>query len=105
MERACFLFRVKRDRLQDYLMAHDVWPELRAEMARAGLRNYSMFHRADGLIVGYLEGDNIHESLRRISATEVSVRWEATMAEFFEGGNVDGQPGGMEWLPEFFYQP
>jgi len=83
---------VKRNRLQDYLKAHDVWPELRAEMSRAGLRNYSMFYRADGLIVGYLEGDDIQKSLRQISATEVSARWEAGMAEFFEGGNVDGQP-------------
>ena len=29
MKRVCFLLRVKKDRVDDYLRAHDVWPEVR----------------------------------------------------------------------------
>ncbi len=101
MQRACFLLKVKQGRLQDYLRAHDpVWPELREIMRQAGIRNYSMFWRDDGLLVGYLEGEDIQGSLRRVAATEVSRRWEARMAEFFEAGRAE-----LEWLPEYFYQP
>ena len=104
MERACFLLKVKQGRLDDYLKAHDVWPEMRAAMSAAGLKNYSMFYRPDGLLVGYLEGKDIRESLRQVGATAVNARWQAHMAEFFESGG-DLQKGGTEWLTEYFYLP
>ena len=31
-----------------------VWPEMRAALAETGWRDYSLFLRGDGLLVGYL---------------------------------------------------
>jgi L-rhamnose mutarotase len=105
MERACFLLQVKKDRLADYLKAHDVWPEMRQAIHASGIRNYSMFYRPDGLLVGYLEGENIRESLRKAGQTDVNARWQAHMAEFFESGSGDMQKGGLEWLSPYFFEP
>jgi len=103
MERRCFLLKVKPGRLQDYLDAHDVWQELLDVMHDAGLRNYSMFYRPDGLLVGYLEGEDIQASLARVAASDVSARWEAKMGEFFESGPVDPENSGYEWLAGYFH--
>jgi len=103
MERRCFLLKVKPGRLQDYLDAHDVWQELLDVMREAGLRNYSMFYRPDGLLVGYLEGEDIQASLAKVAASDVSARWEAKMGEFFEAGPVDPENSGYEWLTGYFH--
>ena len=103
MERKCFIFRVKKERLHDYLKAHNVWTELLDTMRESGLLSYSLFYRPDGLIVGYMEGDNIMESLRKIDGTDVSARWEAGMAQYFEGGALDkANSTGLEWLEQYF---
>ena len=89
MKRVCFLLRLRKDRMDDYLDGHEVWPELLDEMRRAGIRNYSLFLRDDGLVVGYLEAENPEESLQKVSQTDVSRRWEEGMAQFFESGDVN----------------
>lgn len=103
MARACFLMQVKPERLNDYLAAHDVWPEMLAALTAAGIRNYSLFYRPDGLVVGYLEGDDVRESLRKVGETEVNARWQAGMAEFFDSGSGDLESGGVQWLTEYFH--
>ena len=102
MKRVCFTLQVRKDRVQDYLRAHAVWPEMLQAMSEAGIRNYSMFIRRDGLAVGVFEAEDPEESLRRVGHTEVSRRWQAHMAEFFESGSGDLQRGGPEWLAEYF---
>ncbi len=89
----------------EYRLAHEVWPEMLAAMREVGLCNYSMFLRPDGLVVGYLEGEHIQQSLQQLSQTEVNARWQAGMAPFFAGGSGDTQSGGVEWLEEYFYLP
>jgi L-rhamnose mutarotase len=104
MQRKCFLLKVKPDRLRDYLRAHDpVWPEMLDALRQAGIRNYSMFYRPDGLLVGYLEGDDIAASLKRVGETEANARWQAHMAEYFEGGSGDMEKGGLQWLEPYFH--
>jgi L-rhamnose mutarotase len=103
MARACFLMHVRPERLQDYLAAHEVWPEMIEAILAVGIRNYSLYYRSDGLIVGYLEGDDVHESLRRLGETEVNARWQAGMAQFFPSGSGDLESGGVEWLEEYFH--
>ncbi len=103
MARACFLMQVKPERLKDYLAAHDVWPEMLAALSEAGITNYSLFYRPDGLVVGYLEGEDVRESLRKVGETEVNARWQAGMAEFFGSGSGDLESGGVQWLTEYFH--
>jgi L-rhamnose mutarotase len=68
-----------------------------------GARNYSLHLRADGLLVGYLEADDLAAAQRAMAATEVNARWQAEMATFFTG--LDGRPpdAGFLVLEEVFH--
>jgi len=106
MRRVCFLLQVKKERLADYLRAHEpVWPDMLSAMHEVGIRDYSMFYRDDGLLVGYFEAENPEESLSRLGETDANRRWQAHMAEFFESGSGDLQRGGPQWLQQYFYMP
>ena len=103
MERRCFLLHLKKEKVDEYRASHDVWPEMREVLKNAGIQNYSLFLRPDGLVVGYLESENIDMSLEKVGNTEVNTRWQNHMAEFFEGGSGDIKEGGPEWLEQYFY--
>jgi L-rhamnose mutarotase len=84
MERVCFSLQVRPDRLEEYKRRHQqVWPEMLDALRDAGWRNYSLFLRDDGLLVGYVETDDFEAAQRAMSATAVNERWQAEMAEFF----------------------
>jgi L-rhamnose mutarotase len=106
MERVCFLLRVRPDRLDEYKARHaEVWPEMLAALREAGWRNYSLFLRPDGLLVGYLETDDFEAAQAAMERTEVNARWQAEMAPFFatDGDVEDGLPAGFERLEEVFH--
>ena len=106
MQRACFVMRIKKDEVEEYRAAHEpVWPEMLDAMRRAGIRNYSMFLRSDGLLVGYLEAEDVQRALAEVGVTDVSRRWEEGMAPYFEGGSGDLRCAKVEWLDEFFHAP
>ena len=53
--RVCFQLQVKPDRIDEYRDRHAaVWPEMLRALADTGWHNYSLFLRADGLLIGYL---------------------------------------------------
>ena len=47
-------------------------------------RDYPLFSRGDGQIVGYLETDDFGAARRAMEATGVNARWQAEMAPLFE---------------------
>jgi L-rhamnose mutarotase len=102
-ERICFQLRVKPDRLEEYRHRHAaVWPEMLKEIEAAGRRNYSLFLRDDGLLIGYFETEDQAAGDAYLAASPVAARWEAEMAEFFEA--LDGRPDqGFLRLPEVFH--
>jgi L-rhamnose mutarotase len=102
MQRVCFTLRVKKDRIQDYLDAHKVWPEMEKAMSDAGIANYSMFFDQDGLLVGYFEAEDPEGSLRTLGETDVNRRWQEHMAEYFETSG-DLQKEGIQWLDQYYY--
>jgi len=84
MERVCFCLQVRPDRLEEYRLRHrEVWPEMLDALREAGWRNYSLFLRDDGLLVGYVETEDFEAAQRAMAATEVNDRWQAEMSEFF----------------------
>ena len=84
MPRYCLLGRVDPGRLDEYRDAHRaVWPELLEALHDAGWRNYSLFLRDDGLLIGYAEADDLAVAQERVARTEVNARWQADMAPFF----------------------
>ena len=85
MERVCFQLQVRPDRLAEYRERHrSVWPEMLAALRDAGWRNYSLFLRDDGFLVGYLETDDFEAAQRAMADTEVNDRWQRDMAPFFD---------------------
>ena len=104
MRRHCFLLQVRPDRLEEYRRRHAaVWPDMLAALRDTGWRNYSLFLRDDGLLVGYVECDDLAAAQRAMAATDVNARWQAEMAPFFTG--LSGRPPdeGLGLLEEVFH--
>ena len=104
MKRVCFLLQVKHDRLDEYKARHrTVWPDMLEALSRAGWHNYSLFLRDDGLLIGYVETPDFDRALSLMASTEVNARWQAEMAEFFEG--IPGRKADeqMAPIPEVFH--
>ena len=103
MQRVCFQLQVKPERIEEYRARHAaVWPQMLRALADSGWRNYSLFLRADGLLIGYFETPSLEAALQGMAATEVNTRWQAEMAEFFE--DLDLPPDRGFWqLREVFH--
>lgn len=90
MNRYCFLARVKPELLDEYRARHrQVWPEMLAALAASGWRNYSLFAGGDGLLIGYVEAEDLAAAQQAMAATEVNARWQAEMSRYFTG--LDGR--------------
>ena len=102
MQRVCFQLQVRPDRMAEYQERHAaVWPDMLAALHETGWHNYSLFLRADGLLIGYLETDDLAAAQAGMAATEVNARWQAEMGEFFVA--LDGSPDtGFLQLTEVF---
>ena len=103
MARYCFQLQVRPERLAEYRERHRaVWPEMLAALRDTGWRNYSLFLRGDGLLIGYVESDDLAASQAAMAATAVNARWQAEMAPFFV--DLDGRPDeGFVLLEEVFH--
>lgn len=104
MNRYCFCLQVRPDRLDEYVERHrNVWPDMQAALRDSGWHNYSLFLRDDGLLIGYVEADDLEAAQKAMAATEVNTRWQAEMSEFFQG--IDGLPPDESFvlLPEIFH--
>lgn len=101
MARYCLLGHVDPAKLNEYRERHAaVWPELLVALRDAGWRNYSLFLRPDGLLIGHAEADDLDEAQRLVGATEVNARWQAEMARLFAS---EGAPDeAWELVPEVF---
>ncbi|WP_311259053.1 L-rhamnose mutarotase [Microbacterium sp. WCS2018Hpa-9] len=91
MTRVAFQLQVRPELLDEYLARHSpVWPEMLAEIAAAGRRNYSLFLADGGTLVGYYETDDDAAAQAYLAASSVAARWEAEMGRFFV--DLDGRP-------------
>jgi len=100
--RVCFQLQVKPHLIPEYTRRHAaVWPDMLSALAATGWHNYSLFLRPDGLLIGYLETDDLAAAQAGMAATEVNARWQAEMGEFFV--SLDGAPDtGFLQLTEVF---
>jgi L-rhamnose mutarotase len=104
VERVCFVLRVRADRLDEYRERHrSVWPELLDALRETGWRNYSLFLREDGRLVGYLETDDFDAALKGMESRDVNARWQAEMAPFFELPEGARPDTGLDRLEEVFH--
>jgi len=89
--RVCFELQVDPSRLDEYRERHAaVWPTMLRAIEDAGRRNYSLFLRADGLLIGYYETDSVEASQRALDDDPRTAEWEEQMSGFFVA--LDGRP-------------
>ena len=104
MKRFCFLLKVRQERIEEYKSRHaSVWPEMLDALRETGWRNYSLFLRPDGLLVGYLEAEDFDQCVARMKEHPVNARWQAEMAPFFDSLSIGGADDNMAPLEEVFH--
>jgi L-rhamnose mutarotase len=104
MARYCFLLHVRPELLDEYRRRHQaVWPEMLRALRESGWRNYSIFLRPDGLLVGYVEAEDLDRARRAMAATEVNARWQAEMSHFMVGTDGRAPDESFELLDEVFH--
>jgi L-rhamnose mutarotase len=102
--RICFILKVRADRVDEYKQRHaQVWPEMLDALRETGWRNYSLFLRADGLLVGYLEVDDFDRCCAEMKKHAVNAKWQAEMATFFESMGEGRADDHMFPLEEVFH--
>ncbi|MBO9625310.1 MAG: L-rhamnose mutarotase [Microbacterium sp.] len=91
MPRIAFQLQVRPELLDEYLELHSpVRPEMLAEIAAAGRRDYSLFLGPSGVLFGCYATDDDAAAQAYLAASETASRWEAEMSRFFVG--LDGRP-------------
>lgn len=100
--RYCMYAQVDPERIDDYKRRHAaVWPEMLQALKDSGWHNYSLFLRPDGLLIAYVESDDLAAAQAAMAATEVNARWQAEMSDFFVG--IDSTPDvGFQPIEEVF---
>jgi L-rhamnose mutarotase len=102
--RICFLLKVRPDRVDEYKARHArVWPEMLNALRETGWRNYSLFLRPDGLLVGYLEAVDFEKCYAAMETHPVNARWQAEMSPFFEARADGGGESFMLPIEEVFH--
>ncbi len=103
MQRVCFTLQVRPECIDIYRAKHrEVWPEMRQALADAGWRDYSLFLRADGLLIGYLITEDFEASKAAMKGLEVNDRWQQAMSSYFHSLETHADTG-MEPIEEVFH--
>jgi L-rhamnose mutarotase len=104
MPRVCFQLQVKPDRIAEYVERHRaVWPDMLRAIRDAGRRDYSLFLREDGLLIGYYETDDDAASARALAADPRTAAWEGQAADLFEALPGARPDQGAPQLTEVFH--
>ncbi len=104
MPRVCFTLQVKPEHLAEYQALHDdVWPEMRDALSRHGWRDYHLFLRPDGLLIGFVDTPDFHAAVAGMQDEDVNARWQARVAHLFETLDTDAADTSMKPLERVFY--
>jgi L-rhamnose mutarotase len=102
--RVCFLLKVRPEKVEEYRARHkQVWPEMQEALRETGWSNYSLFLRADGLLIGYLETDNFDRIRAAMKERPINKLWQEQMAPFFESLDGTGPDDAMQMVEEVFH--
>lgn len=83
--RICFVLKVRTEKVEEYRHRHAlVWPEMLEALQEAGWKNYSLFLRQDGLVVGYLETADFEKAQNAMNHLAINERWQSEMSAYFE---------------------
>ncbi|MCX6360791.1 MAG: L-rhamnose mutarotase [Armatimonadetes bacterium] len=94
MQRVGLMLQVKPEKLDEYLKIHEnVWPDLLAELKKAGFRNYRLWLGPGGVEFGYLECDDWQASCDYLATSEVHTRWQTFMQDYLDSPTASDQGG------------
>jgi len=102
MQRVAFTMKIKPGYEEEYRVRHQhVWPELLADLKKAGCHNYSIYPKGLDLFA-YMEVEDFQRFLETMSKSETNDRWQRYMSEIM---TTDPDPGtGFPYvLPEVFH--
>jgi L-rhamnose mutarotase len=81
MQRIAFTMKIKPGSEEEYRTRHQsVWPELLADLKKAGCHRYSIYARGLDLFA-YMEVENFQRFLSVMNASQVASRWEEHMSD------------------------
>jgi L-rhamnose mutarotase len=104
MKRICFVLQVRPELLDEYKQRHRaVWPEMQQALQETGWRNYSLFLRPDGLLVGYLETEDFAKARTEMAKRAINDKWQSEMAAFFVAPEGVLPDRAMSPLEEVFH--
>ena len=78
------LYRIRPESIEEYKKAHDeIWPGMSALIKEAGFKNYTIFARDDGILFAYWEHEDLEEGFNKMKSSDVRLKWEEYMNQFF----------------------
>ena len=91
--------------MAEYIERHaSVWPDMLQALRETGWSNYSIYiDQSDGLLIGYLETEDLEAAKAGMASREVNARWQSEMAPFFEELDGVAPDEGFLRLQEIFY--
>lgn len=102
MKRAGFAMQLKPGNEAEYKRRHDeIWPELVAELQRAGVRDYTIYLDPRTHTLYASQKVTEHNTADRLAEQEIVQKWWAYMADLMET-NPDNSPKVYD-LAEMFY--
>ena len=102
MQRIAFTMNIQPGSEEEYRKRHkQVWPELLADLKRAGCSRYSIYIQGLNLFA-YMEVEDFQHFRSVMAASQVSERWEQYMSDILIR-NVDPATGFPHVLSEVFH--
>ena len=104
MQRNAFKMKLKPGFEDEYKRRHDeIWPELKKELQKAGISDYSIFLDEETLTLFAVQRLADDHSVEQLPQTEVVKKWWSYMADIMET-NPDNSPVSTP-LKEVFHVP
>ena len=92
MKRVAFKMKLKSGYEEEYKKRHDeIWPELKEELSRAGIYDYSIFLDKETLTLFAVQKLKDNNTVEELSSKEVMKRWWNYMKDIMET-NPDNSP-------------
>jgi len=87
MKRYGSIFRIRPEYKDEYKKAHDeIWPELAQEINHAGIKNYTIFFREDGMLFSYFETDldeeDFKKNMEEYWKKDIAKKWSVHMNKY-----------------------
>ena len=102
MERYAWKATVLPEKLDEYKSRHDnIWPEMKEVLARAGIRNYTIWNVGNDLF-GYYECDSVAEAARIQAESPVVDRWNEYMKDVMKM-DMDPVTGAQPLMEQVFF--